>query len=337
MTAKPVMFCLVALALALVVRDAASYPGEAHVLSSRALEAYRAGRFDEARELFAKAAAKAPGEALLRLGVGSAQYRLGDREAAAETFDNIFDSERSEITAAAKFNAGVVRHREAQEALSAIPKAPAQQAQALNGSPAGQPSQADPEARAKAINALEKALADYRLAILKAPGDVDMIYNYELARRQLDELKNQPPPPPQSQQDQKPEDNQQQPENKPQQEQPEQKSEQKKDEQKQQGQSDQDKPPEQNQSQQGPDQQQKPEQGNPDEQKQDEPQSGEQPPRQEQRPQPRSGGQPPAKPGEMTPEDVQRLLNTLPEGDQRALQRLFNARFQIRGDMEKDW
>jgi hypothetical protein len=39
----------------------------------------------------------------------------------------------------------------------------------------------------------------------------------------------------------------------------------------------------------------------------------------------------------MTPEDVQRLLNTLPEGDQRALQRLFNARNQIRGDMEKDW
>ena len=107
-------------------RHADAYPGEARVLAERALKEYRAGKFEEAAKLYDEAVKLAPELAELKLNLGSASYKQGKSERAVESFKGVFDEMNPALTAAARYNMGVVRDKEALAAL----KEPAGQAAA---------------------------------------------------------------------------------------------------------------------------------------------------------------------------------------------------------------
>ncbi len=165
----------------------------------------------------------------------------------------------------------------------------------------------------KAMQLLEQCMDSNREAMKIAPDDEDPKFNFEQARRKwkeaLDAWKKQ------------------------------QEEQQKQNQQQQQKQQEQ---PKQNDGGTSPTPQ--PEQPNPDEQKKDEPQKGDQgtsqPKEQEQ---PTSGtaeGQAapePAKIGEMSPEDVERILNSLPEQNADDMRRFLMPRGRPDYRIEKDW
>ncbi len=352
---------------------AGAWPGEANLLAREAQKQYQSGDFKKAEDLYGQAAEKAPNAPELKLNLGNAQYQAGKQEKALESFKGVYDEKKPGLNADAKFNAGVVRQNLAAKAVEELQKAsdPASAAATAPGG-ASKTAGAEKPPLDRAIERLEQALGDYRSAILSNSADPDMKFNYELASRQLEELlrrKQQQ----QQQQQQQNQDKDQKDQDKNQQQQQQQQNQDKKDQDKnqqqqqnQQDQKNQDKDQQQKQDQEQKDQKEqkgqqdepKPEQGENKDQKsdpkeQDKPKPEKPDEGKEQEPKDQKEGEPkdprdargasdpnkqqPVKPGEMSPEDVDRLLNSLPDSDLRALQRFYNNNPNTRGSMEKDW
>lgn len=336
-----------------------SYPGEDRVLSRQALEKYEAGDYKEAEELYRRAAEAADrNAAIVHYNLGAATYKAGKVEEAEQIFRSVYDQENRQLNAAARYNLGVIDQKRAEPAVDRARKAPS-----LREVP---PEQLEPLKKEieEGIKQLEKAQRNYREAILRAPRDRDIKFNYEVASRDLDFLRRKleelEPPPQQQDQQQQNQQNQDQQQQKPNQQGQDQNQNQKQNQQNQQQNQDQ-QPQQQNDQQQRPGQQsdqpqqnrnndQQKEEGEEGEPKDDEPQQEEQkdePRKGEQKGQPQqpqgeasgSTGQEPEEPtpGEMSERDVERLLNALPSENTDALQRLLNVRPTRQTDMERDW
>ena len=154
-----------------------AYPGEARVLSREALKEYNTGNFARAEDLYSSATAKAPAEVALKYDLGAAYVKNGKLGEAAETFKSVYDERNPQLNAHARYNSGVAHHEIARKSIAAGEKA---------NDPKGLAGVRD-----TAIKELELAIDDYRTAILGAPRDEEMKFNYELARKQLEELKRQ--------------------------------------------------------------------------------------------------------------------------------------------------
>ena len=360
--------CLtVACALALAA-TAHAYPGEYAVLAEKAREAYNRGDFTEAMRLYGEALRDRPNDARLKLNMGTAQLKHEEPDKALESFNSVYDETDATLGARARYNAGVLRHNRAREALRGMAEA--------------QDADARRKARETAIATLKETLGDYQSAITSGKGHLDesllndMRFNHELAQRELDELLRQPPESPsqQNQQQDDQQDDQQQSQQGQQGQQDQQPQNQNQD------QSGQQKDQDQNQDQQQQDKQEQAESGQQDEQSQDqqeqpgqsEPKEGEQeqgkpeegkdgqpqptptptptpgptatpPPGATPPPtgQPQNAGNPGNQsaepPPEMTPDDVERLLNSLPDNDQKCLQRFYGNNPRPDRQMEKDW
>ncbi|MBX7246590.1 MAG: hypothetical protein K1X53_13925 [Candidatus Sumerlaeaceae bacterium] len=377
---------------------AGAYPGEERYLAAKAMEEYQKGNFAAAAELYQKASEKAPNEVALRFNEANALYKDKKVEQALEKFKSVYDERNAELNAAAEYNAGVVKHREAADEIEKLKSGAAAQQAPVPATPAPQGAGGkEKNPLDTAISTLEKAVTDYRKSLKISASNNDARHNYEYAKEQLEILKRIREQQQQQQQqqskDQQQQDKQdQQQQNQDQNKQNENKDQQNQDQKNQQGQQGQDKKQdeqknndqnkqdnqqdkkdegkqdqnkdEQNQSQQkekdepgkeGEKQEQKDQkddkQDKPGDQKdgkdkqdKDEKQKQDQQKGQGQKPKPEKSdkdseeGEPQeAQAGEMSEQDVQRLLNSLPGEDRKALQRFYNGNFQARGDMDKDW
>lgn len=335
--------CMLSVVLSVLTAAATAYPGEANVLSSEALNKYKAGDYAKAQDLYTQAEAKDPKRPELKFGLGSSLFKDGKIEKAIESFKSVFDQTNKNLNASSRFNTGVAHHTLARKAMDEMQKSSGAGASAGAGDAAK-------AARDTAIEKLEAALPEYKSAIIGATTDRDMKFNYELARRELDELKRQ------KQQEEQQQNQQNKQDQKNQKDQQQQKPDQKKDDQNKQQQNQKDKqdqkdqknPQQQNQDQKKDQKDNKPDQQQPD-QKQDQKddKSDEQKPqdgknnKQDKQQQPKDCKDESDKQdtpvGEMSPQDVERLLNSLPPEDQKALQRFYNQKFQTPDNMERDW
>jgi Ca-activated chloride channel homolog len=323
----------------------AAMPGESRRLNSQGVEKYSKGEFKAAEEAFKKASEVSKNDPALRYNLGAAQVRTGKTKDAQNSFNSVFSESNPTLNAAAKYNGGVLQHKSAMDTI-----------EKMKQSPTGvQDQPIDPrELTDTAMKQLTGAIEQYKSAILSNPVDVDMKVNYELARRQLEELKNQQ----QQQQQKQDEQNQQQQQDQNNQQKQDQQDQQKQDQKEQQDKQDQQK---QDQQKQQKDQSQDSQDKKQEEQQKDKEDKQDEQGKPKPTPTPKPDGKPeekkepdkkddekPADPsdsgeikdvpiGEMSEHDVNRLLNSLPPEDQKALQRMLNNPMGREPEMENDW
>jgi Ca-activated chloride channel family protein len=335
-----------------------AYPGEGKVLSDRAYENYQKGKYDQAEELYKEASEKSPSEEdALKFNEGSAKIKNGKFSEAVENFKAVYREDDPKFNASARYNAGIAHHLLAHKAQEAVSKAGANAGGAAS------------TARDTSIDELKAAIEDYRNAMKNAPTDMNSKYNYELAQRELNELLRQKEQEQQQQnkqnkdqQNQKQNQNQNQ-KNSSQSQQNNKQNSQQSDQQNQQdkNQNDQQKQQDKNND---ADSQDKSEQNKKDQQKQQQ-KNGTQPtPTPNPTPQPtpssdqnkqqqanngnKQANQQPQSGsgtqndedvpiGEMSPKDVERLLNSLPDENKEAVQKFLQGDQRPQREMENDW
>jgi Ca-activated chloride channel family protein len=326
-----------------------AFIGEARRENERGLEAWRMGNYATASEHFRRATQADPTDPRLRLNEATARRAAGETTSARDLFLSVYDPTNPEITATARYNLGTADHRDIQRELKPLLEGPAL-------------SELPPEMREEVQSKMQRVQGDlltaagrYREALLAMPTDQQARENLELALRQLQNLQEKmelppdepPPPQPQNQPDQ-PEESQQSP--------PDENPPQPNDQQQPGTGSDQDNEPNSNDAQDTKGQSGDPADRSPQNDRQDQGGQGqEQPPAQAtptptpapqgQAPQPDPNSQDPSEqggkgepqPGQMSDRDVERLLNSLPEENRRALQRFLTGQPGERPDMEKPW
>jgi Ca-activated chloride channel homolog len=321
--------------------------GESRYYSSKALKEYEAGDYAKAEELYGKAAEKKPDSPEIQYNLGSTLLKAGKLSKSVESLESVYDEKRPELNAAARYNSGLAHHTLARKALEAVGNnaAPTPAPQGTGGADAG---------RETAIKELESAVADYKTSLLANPEDTDVKFNYELAQRELAQLR-QIQQQQQQQQNQDNKDKKQEEKKDDQQKQDQQKQDQQKNDQqqnKEQKENKEQQPQPQNQDQKDKEQEQK-EQQDKDQKNQDKDQKDKKDQKdqkdkkdqKDQKDQQQKGkdgqdsgsSQDKQQIGEMSQQDLDRLLNSLPEENKQALQRFLNAKFKSRGDMERDW
>ena len=354
----------------------AAYPGEVSVKANEAKEAYEKGNFEEAARLYDEAIKLDPNDPRLKMNLGLTNFKEGKPDKALEQLSSVYDENDVGLVARSRTGSGLVVQHQARETLETSQK----DQEAKSGTDGK-------DAKEQTIALLKSSLEKYREGLVMGQAALneqtlnDTRYNYEIARRQLEELLKKQEEEKQQQQDQQ----QNQQDQKDQQQKDQQQNQQdQKDQKQQQDQKDQkSKEDQQKQEQEQKDQQQKQDQQNQqqqDQQKQDE-QKGEQgEPKKDEKPEgqptptPSPNGQPsptptpaptpqatpppnatpppdkgdeatggnpnsqsPEQPQEMSKEDVDRLINGLPDNDREALQRFYGNQKQSNERMEKDW
>jgi len=355
------MFGLLA---ALLPAGAQAYPGEAQVLARKGMRQYNEKKFDEANQSFAAAAERAQEDQILKYNKGAAAWKANKPDEAVNAFGSVYDPENPAVSAAAEYNIGRVEQQAVRREIEA--KFEDWQQKVAQG------DEAVREEIKKQMQAVEKVMDRYKSSLLKVPDDRDVKQNYEVAHHDLERLKKLLEQSDQQQQQQQQQNQEQQQNNQQnqeqgnkgeqQQQQPQQQGQDQKQDQQQsdQKQDEQKQDEQQNQSHGKQDQQQ---QQNPGDPKQDQQGEGEEqdekatptpqptatpnpsPTPGKGKPQPspapddepKNQGEEPVEIGQMEKGDVERLLNSLPAENDRALQRFLNSNYKMRDDMENDW
>lgn len=351
--------------------DLSAYPAEDYVKARSAYQEYNGENYDEALRKYEEASSISPESQLLQFNTGATAAHTSDTASAEQRLRAIYDPQNPVLNAKALYGAATLQHRKLRKDIQ--DGKPGWEA-ALN-QPKEAIDEAKTQLKEK-IGSLESVLGDYREALLTYSQDVDFKANYELAQRDRNELQQlleqleqqeeqQQQEQPEQQQDNEekdeegkegenddqsgdknnPSDQGEKDENedgKDKPEQPDDKNDQGKTGDQEDG-GDKDKPDSPPEGEPG-------DSGKPnDEPNQQEPQKPQGTPAPtptptpapqpgqnsgDQTPQP--GEAPPVPAGQMSPTDVDRLLNTLPSEDQNALQLMFGPQ-QPNNEMKNDW
>ena len=170
-----------AAAAALVIAAGLLPAPRAHASPADAANAYREGRFAAAAQDFSKAAQDNPQQPTLQFNAGAAAYKAGEYPQAAQAFEASVNAAKSGNAKRlaeqedAYYNLGNTQYREGQKT-----------------------QQADRQAT---ITTWTQAVKSYTAALQLRPDDGDSRFNRDLVQHKLDELKKQPPPKDQPQQD----------------------------------------------------------------------------------------------------------------------------------------
>lgn len=135
-----------------------------------ALEKYKRGEFEKAREEYEKLAKEKPEDFRLRFNAGAAAYKQGDYKGAAGLFEQVLRSPDLSLQQQGWYNLGNSRFQTGE-------------------------AEQDPS---KKREQWEQALASYNAALKLNPSDPDARGNYEHVRRAIEMI----PPPPEDQQQQ---------------------------------------------------------------------------------------------------------------------------------------
>lgn len=125
---------------------------------------YAQGDFEQALQHYGNALVDDPESALLNFNMGNAHYQLGRYEEAVASYSRVrITGDDDPRMAKVAYNLGNVQFRAAQAAEAESPE--------------------------KAIEGYTVAMASYRRALGVDPGDLDAKFNYEFARKALDDLR----------------------------------------------------------------------------------------------------------------------------------------------------
>lgn len=259
-------------------------PGIIRASPGSAEKAYQKGDFSKAVKDYASSAKKQPANAQLQFNVGAAAYKAGEFDSAQKAFEEALKTEELPVQQSAYYNLGNSQYRIGQKSERAMPQ--------------------------ETIKTWQAAVQSYEAALQINPKDADAKYNRDLVKRKLEQLQKQQKQ--QQQQNQKNRKNdQQKDQKKDQQKQSSQdKSQNSKQNQKKDGQN---KPDESKQQKQEQPQAPKPEQSEPKKPSQGTPEANAKPDQQKSDQQAQAPER--RKPGEMTKEEAQRLLDSLRNQD----------------------
>lgn len=331
-----------------------SWPGEAQIISREANQNFALNEYDKAKELYKRAHEVSPDNPVTVYNLATANAMLGESDNARNNFLSVFEPNNNKLNSQALYNASTILHKTVRQKIDSRWESWEQTKTGVT----------DPQETLKEldsiINDLKKVIDEYKQAILKNAEDQDIKYNYEIAKddlKKLEDLKKEL----ESQQNPNEQQEQQKQENNDQNNQEnQQNSQQNGGNQNESGSdsSEQDKPSETNKNEQpesDPSKDNSPPQ-QPSDQSKEDPAPNESPgvkptptptPTPSPSPSPNQGdtsqqqmdssdtGQP-APTGEMSKADVERLFNTLPPEDAKAVQRMFYTP-QRENPMEKDW
>jgi len=201
-----------AILLALLVPETVfAYPGEAFVRAREAYQKFNAGEYDQSLALYKRAAELSPQDPQLLYNMGAAAAKANKIEEAKKAFRSVYDPAKPLLNAEALFAASTLDHRAVRETIKAKKE---EWTTALAGN--GEATEAAKKEIQQNIDKLKPIIADYKKAITIKDKDVDMKTNFEIAKRELEELekmledKRQQE---QQQQQQQPQNNEQQKEN----------------------------------------------------------------------------------------------------------------------------
>ncbi len=169
-----------AVLLGSVSGSAWAYPGEVYVRSRSGLQDYRAAKYDAAAEEYQQAAEIDPENPQLTYNLGAAAAKAGRTSEALSLLQGVYDPERPELNVNARYSATTLLHRDARKEI-ADDKAGWEM-----GLAEGRPESR--EAVQAMVDRLKEIIEEYKQVILQKPDDLDMKANFELARRDLEEL-----------------------------------------------------------------------------------------------------------------------------------------------------
>ena len=153
---------------------------EIELLMQKARESLQEDRYPEALDLYIAASDRRPLDERLQYNLGVAAYRAGDLDVATRAFERASTGNDPKITQSALFNRGNVSYR---TALDQVENARNTQTRELASE-----GQADPQTLEQPIEALKKALSNYKDAIIASPDSRDARRNAELAHRLMKAL-----------------------------------------------------------------------------------------------------------------------------------------------------
>lgn len=159
--------------------DSFGYPGESYVRSREALQKFHAGEFDQASQLYEEAAEANPQNNQIQFNLGAAAAKAGKTTEAKESLGKVYDPENPILNSYAQYGITTLDHREIRKVI-ADNKTEWAEAAAEGSAPKDDIQQA--------VDRLEKIIESYKQTILVQPGDMDMKANYELAKKDLEEL-----------------------------------------------------------------------------------------------------------------------------------------------------
>ncbi len=157
-----------------------AYPGEDFVRSRDALQKYRAGDYNQSTSLYDQAAKLDPQDPQIHYNLGAAASKAGKVDAAREAFGKVYDPTQPALNAEARFGMAILNHRDVRKVIAENKE---QWAPKLaSGDEAATKEVKD------AISKLKEIIGEYKETILAKPDDIDMKANYELAKKDLEEL-----------------------------------------------------------------------------------------------------------------------------------------------------
>jgi Ca-activated chloride channel family protein len=152
-------------AVAVLLAVAIGVPNSAQASPQSAEKAYQKGDYKTAAQEYQADAAKTPASTELDFNAGSAAYKAGEYDKAADAFKKSLSTDQLNLQQEAYYNLGNTQFRLGQQTAKADPK--------------------------KTIPFWQQALQSYEAALQLKPDDADAKYNRDIVKKKLEQLQQQ--------------------------------------------------------------------------------------------------------------------------------------------------
>jgi Ca-activated chloride channel family protein len=152
-------------AVAVMLVAVVSIPNSVQASPQTAEKAYQKGDYTAAAQEYQADAAKAPATTELNFNAGSAAYKAGEYDKAADAFKKSLSTDQLNLQQEAYYNLGNTQFRQGQQNAKTDPK--------------------------KTISAWQQALQSYEAALQLKPDDADAKYNRDIVKKKLEKLQQQ--------------------------------------------------------------------------------------------------------------------------------------------------
>jgi Ca-activated chloride channel family protein len=151
--------------VAVMLLAVVAIPNSVQASPQAAEKAYQKGDYTAAAQEYQADAAKAPAATELNFNAGSAAYKAGEYDKAADAFKKSLSTDQLNLQQEAYYNLGNTQFRQGQQNAKTDPK--------------------------KTISVWQQALQSYQAALQLNPDDADAKYNRDIVKKRLEKLQQQ--------------------------------------------------------------------------------------------------------------------------------------------------